>query len=120
MSQAPRKLLQALEARENDLRERIAEHRDALEVAVHAHEPAGDGADKAFGRAYAEVEQDLIVRSLKELAEIAAVRDRLDNGTHGKCVDCAEPILPARLEVNPSAPRCATCQARHEKLSGGI
>jgi DnaK suppressor protein len=40
------------------------------------------------------------------------------NGTYGQCIECGEPIAPARLEVNPTARRCAECQARHEKASG--
>jgi len=117
MPQASRKLLDTLERREQNLREKIAERRDALEVAANPPDPAGDIADKAFGRSRAEVEHDLIEMSLKELAGIAAARERVANGTYGECIDCGEPIAPARLEVNPTARRCAECQALHEKTS---
>jgi RNA polymerase-binding transcription factor DksA len=117
MPQAARKLLNALEQRERALRAKIAERRDALDVAARPPDPAGDVADKAFGRARAEVEHDLIEMSLKELAGIAAARERVANGTYGECIDCGEPIAPARLEVNPTARRCAACQAQHEKTS---
>jgi len=117
MPQASRKLLDTLDARERSLRSRIAERRDALDVAARPPDPAGDVADKAFGRARAEVEHDLIEMSLKELAGIAAARERVANGTYGECIDCGEPIAPARLEVNPTARRCAACQAQHEKTS---
>jgi DnaK suppressor protein len=117
MAQTHRKFLTALEARERALREKIAERRDALEDAARPADPAGDIADKAFERSRAEVEHDLIERSLRELAEIAAVRERLANGTYGECIECGEPIAPARLAVNPTARRCADCQARHERLS---
>jgi RNA polymerase-binding transcription factor DksA len=117
MPRTPRNLLDALEQRERSLREKIAERRDALELAARAPDPAGDVADVAFGRSRAEVEQDLIEISLRELAAIAAVRERLANGTYGECIECGEPIAPARLEVNPTARRCAECQARHEKVS---
>jgi len=117
MPQASRKLLDALERREQNLREKIAERRDALDVAARPPDPAGDIADKAFSRSRAEVEHDLIEISLRELAGIAAARERLANGTYGECTECGEPIAPARLEVNPTARRCAECQARHEKVS---
>ncbi len=117
MAQTHRKFLAVLDERERALREKIAERRDALEDAARPDDPAGDIADKAFERSQAEVEHDLIERSLRELAEIAAVRERLANGTYGECIECGEPIAPARLEVNPTARRCADCQARHEKLS---
>jgi RNA polymerase-binding transcription factor DksA len=110
-------LLESLERRERELQRKIAGHRDALDDASHPADPAGDVADKAFDRSRAEVEHDLIEMSLQELAEIAALRERLANGTYGNCIQCGEPIAPARLEVNPTARRCAECQSRHEKLS---
>jgi RNA polymerase-binding transcription factor DksA len=117
MPQAQRNLLEALERRERDLKQKIAGHRDALDDASHPADPAGDLADKAFDRSRAEVEHDLIEMSLQELAEIAALRERLANGTYGGCIKCGEPIPHARLRVNPTARRCAECQARHERLS---
>lgn len=120
MPQLSRKLLEALDQRERSLKEKIAERRDALEDASRPADPAGDVADKAFERTCAEVEHDLIEMSLQELAEIAALRERLANGTYGECIECGEPIPPARLEVNPIARRCAACQAQHEKLTGTL
>lgn len=114
------KLEQVLDQRERSLRAKIAERRDALEDASRPADPAGDVADKAFERTRAEVEHDLIEMSLQELAEIAALRERLANGTYGECIECGEPIPPARLEVNPTARRCAACQVRYEKLSGAL
>ncbi|HJS38720.1 MAG TPA: TraR/DksA family transcriptional regulator [Burkholderiales bacterium] len=118
MAQPSRKLLESLDERERALRDKIAERRDALDVAARVPDPAGDDADKAFGRVRAEVEHDLIEMSLKELAGIAAARERVANGTYGECIDCGEPIAAARLAVNPTARRCAACQALHEKTSG--
>lgn len=117
MAKPSRNILATLEARERAVRDRIAEHREALEDASHPADPVGDIADKAFDRSRAEVEHDLIELSLRELREIAAVRERLANGTYGECIDCGEPIAPARLEAYPTARRCADCQSRHEKLS---
>ena len=115
-----RKLEEALDQRERSLRDKIAERRDALEDASRPADPAGDIADKAFERTRAEVDHDLIEMSLRELAEIAALRKRLANGTYGECIECGESIPAARLEVNPTARRCAACQARHEKLGGTL
>ena len=33
----------------------------------------------------------------------------------GLCVDCRDPIPPARLAARPDAARCAPCQAVHER-----
>jgi RNA polymerase-binding transcription factor DksA len=120
MAKPARRILEALEARERSVRDKIAERRDALEDASRPADPAGDVADKAFARTRAEVEHDLIEMSLQELAEIAALRERVANGTYGECIECGEPIPAARLEVNPTARRCAACQARHEKLTGTL
>jgi phage/conjugal plasmid C-4 type zinc finger TraR family protein len=35
-----------------------------------------------------------------------------------ECVECGEPIEPARLTAMPKAIRCLDCQARHERLYG--
>ena len=117
MAQVSRKLLDVFAERERTLRDKIAERRDALDVAARPPDPAGDVADKAFCRSRAEVEHDLIELSMRELAEIEAARQRVANGTYGECIECGEPIAPARLEVKPTARRCAQCQARHEKVS---
>ncbi|MGH8687638.1 MAG: TraR/DksA family transcriptional regulator [Burkholderiales bacterium] len=112
-----RKLLEALEQKERSLREKIAGYRDALDNDARPLDPPGDVADKAFGRARAEVEQDLIEISLRELADVAVARTRVANGTYGECIECGEAIAPARLAVNPTARRCAGCQARRERES---
>ena len=117
-SNATGKLLEELDARERDLRERIAERRDAHEPGAEALNPAGDVDDKAFDRSLAEVEQDLTERSLRELEEIALVRARVSSGTYGECADCGAAIAPARLEVNPTAVRCAACQTSRETGAG--
>lgn len=44
-----------------------------------------------------------------ELARIAAALKRMDEGNYGLCVVCDEPIVPGRLEVNPTATRCIRC-----------
>ncbi len=113
-----RRLIEVLDAREHSLRERIAERRAALESAAAAPDPAGDAGDIAFDHTRAEVEHDLIERSLRELGQIAAVRSRIAAGSYGECLDCMEPIDPARLEINPLARRCTACQEIFERRGG--
>jgi RNA polymerase-binding transcription factor DksA len=112
-----RALLAALDRREQELREQIARRRGTLDDEGLSAEPTGDDADRAFTRDRATVENDLIELHLRELAQIEAARRRAAEGTYGLCADCGEPILLGRLEVYPTARRCAACQARHEKLS---
>lgn len=116
MARTSRKLIAVLEARERELRERIAERREALEAASRVPDPTDDAADAAFGRTRAEVEHDLIELSLKELTGIAAARERVHAGTYGECLDCGQPIAKARLQAAPAALRCASCQSQRERL----
>ena len=43
------------------------------------------------------------------LAEVEAALSRLDDGTYGWCVRCAEPIGVARLHVAPRTRFCIDC-----------
>jgi RNA polymerase-binding transcription factor DksA len=75
----------------------------------------GDGADFAGARIRAGIESELMDRHLRDLAALDAARARVEAGTYGICVECAEPIGFERLRLNPAAPRCAGCQAMREK-----
>jgi DnaK suppressor protein len=112
----PSGLLAALDARERDLRALIAQRRSALDDQDSTSEPAGDEADRAFGRVRSAIENDLIDLHLRELTQIEAARERAAEGRYGLCADCGEPIPRARLEANPTALRCADCQGRRERL----
>ncbi|RLB11362.1 MAG: TraR/DksA family transcriptional regulator [Deltaproteobacteria bacterium] len=52
----------------------------------------------------------------KEVEQIDAAIERIDNGEYGICIDCGDWITPARLEALPYALRCKECQERIEKL----
>ena len=111
-----RALLAALDEREHELRGLVAERREALDDQGIAAEPAGDEADRAFGRVRSAIENDLLDLHLRELARIEAARAKAADGSYGMCADCGEPIPFGRLQANPTALRCAACQGRREKL----
>lgn len=46
---------------------------------------------------------------------LAAALDRLSDGEYGTCVECGEPIAPARLRVMPEVETCVRCQDRLER-----
>ncbi len=54
-------------------------------------------------------------RDAAEIADIDAALTRLDDGVYGICIDCDSPIPAARLQVQPAAARCITCQEKFEK-----
>jgi RNA polymerase-binding transcription factor DksA len=62
-------------------------------------------------------EMDLTVyqREVSQLNDIAAARERIRQGTFGMCIDCEAPVGIQRLEAYPTAKRCLSCQALHEK-----
>ena len=56
-------------------------------------------------------------RDFDELQLVEAALQRLDQGAYGDCLSCGEPIALPRLQVQPSAPRCAACQAAFEHVA---
>ena len=51
-----------------------------------------------------------------ELAELELALLRLEAGTYGVCVDCAEVIPQSRLKARPEAQRCMACQEKIELI----
>lgn len=43
---------------------------------------------------------------------------RIEDGTYGVCMDCAEDIPRKRLEAVPGALRCVPCQGRQDQRHG--
>jgi DnaK suppressor protein len=76
-----------------------------------------DQKDQATSRQLSSLEQVRERRELEELAQVEAALQRLDLGAYGDCADCGEPIPLQRLLVQPSALRCAACQAAHETIA---
>jgi DnaK suppressor protein len=56
---------------------------------------------------------------LERVNRLSAALDRLNEGEYGVCVECAEPIAPARLEAVPEVQTCVRCQAGLERLGRG-
>jgi len=53
---------------------------------------------------------------LGRVNRLSAALDRLNEGDYGVCVECAEPIAPARLDALPEVQTCVRCQAGLERL----
>jgi RNA polymerase-binding protein DksA len=109
-------LLQALERRERDLLSSIAEERRRTNAEDYEQLAGvvGDEADRAFVETSVDIETERVERQIKELREIEAARERVAQGTFGKCIDCECPIEYERLRIYPPAVRCAECQTLHE------
>ncbi|NBD23158.1 TraR/DksA C4-type zinc finger protein [Paenibacillus glycinis] len=73
------------------------------ELSAYDNHP-GDLGTETFER-----ERDMAIdeRLRQRLEEVEAARERLANGTYGRCETCGEPIPFERLRAMPAAARCA-------------
>jgi DnaK suppressor protein len=74
--------------------------------------------DWAVADSLAELDIAGLRHALKDLAEVDAALGRMRDGSYGECIDCGEPIAPARLSAYPTATRCLECQQTHEARPG--
>jgi RNA polymerase-binding protein DksA len=74
--------------------------------------------DWAVADQLAELDIAGVRHALRELMDVDAALARMRGGTYGECVDCGEPIAPARLAAYPTATRCIECQEAHEARPG--
>jgi len=73
-----------------------------------------DIAERSVATLLVDVDLAEITRDVQELREVELAMRRLQEGSYGLCLDCEEPIDPARLQSLPSAVRCQSCQQRFE------
>lgn len=111
----------------NELRARLEQERDnrlaqverlRTEAADDAwNQPKPDETDQGSEAVERERLRSLAERSHDDLQAIEAALKRMDEGTYGICVDCGEPIAPARLNARPEAATCVACQQRRRHQS---
>ena len=92
-----------------NLREEGLDQEEAGQVGDLSHLPQhqADQGSEVFER---EKDMAILEHLERELAEIEAALQRLDEGTYGVDEVTGEPIAPDRLEALPWAPRCIDCQ----------
>jgi DnaK suppressor protein len=74
-----------------------------------------DMADAASNAYNADILMSLSDNDLTLLKEIDGALDKLASGSYGVCEDCEEPITEKRLEANPVARYCISCQRMAEQ-----
>lgn len=89
--------------------------RSSQETHVRIAEQTRDAEDDAFSNLIVDVNLAEIDRDAAELRRIDAALRRLASGTYGACADCGRLIPLARLEAEPTAVRCVSCQELHER-----
>jgi DnaK suppressor protein len=77
---------------------------------------AKDGGDRGLAELKGSTAYSLIKLKLEEIETIEEALQRVENKKYGRCRDCSRWIRPARLQVQPVAVRCRSCQEKREKL----
>ncbi|HEY7902098.1 MAG TPA: TraR/DksA family transcriptional regulator [Casimicrobiaceae bacterium] len=96
-----------------EIREQFADHDDPKVMALRNR--LEDTDDWAVADEWAALDIAQVSRDVRELAAVEVALTRIADGSYGVCVDCGQPIAPARLAVSPSAARCIACQERLER-----
>ena len=90
-----------------------SERHSAIAGTVH------DLSDESFTELSTALSNASLGRKADALREIDEALQRLHTHSYGLCLDCGQPIAPARLRADPTAKRCLACQQRHEDPQGG-
>ena len=73
-----------------------------------------DSAELAIADVIGDVYLAEIERDVCELRDVESALKRINAGTYGICIDCAQAVDPMRLDLNPHAARCLPCQENVE------
>lgn len=116
MAETPRALFQEIKAQLED-RLRVLQDKERNRRAILRDEenrPIGDDADKMNANQALSIEAKLADVELAEIASIKEALLRLDLGEFGVCLDCEDPISPARLRAVPTTRLCITCKEKND------
>jgi DnaK suppressor protein len=80
------------------------------------NKPFADEVDEIVANEEREIRFGTRELLVDRVNRITAALDRLRSGEYGTCVECGEPIAPARLRVMPEVETCVRCQDRIERL----
>ena len=116
-SEQTRLLRQRLQQRYDEIRNEI---RDILTRTEEQHfiDLAGlvhDSGEESVADLITDIGIATVDRHVTELRAIEAALQRINMGSYATCSDCGTDIGFARLNSNPAAERCVTCQSHREK-----
>jgi DnaK suppressor protein len=104
-------------------RKRLEEMRDGLDRTVkvlRGEHPLARGGSAEAGDAGANLteadrNEAAVQAALDQRTEVVAALARVDNGSYGQCVECAQPVPEPRLEARPATSRCVPCQSKRDR-----
>ncbi|HVL77014.1 MAG TPA: TraR/DksA family transcriptional regulator [Noviherbaspirillum sp.] len=115
-----REIKRMLDEREQELRADLErESGQKREVTDHAPEVPDPG-DASFVSLALDLGNAEMTRDFVELRAIGAARARIEDGSYGECSVCGVEIPYARLQVQPTAERCAPCQEIFERTHADV
>jgi DnaK suppressor protein len=74
-----------------------------------------DPEDMSVQETERDVQLDVVNRRSGRLTAIDEALARIADGSFGRCVECDQPISPARLDADPAVALCIECQRLHEE-----
>ena len=89
---------------------------DEVLGAIGDNSPFADEVDEIQANESRELELATRTLLVERVNRLAAALERLSEGEYGVCVECGEPIAPARLRALPEVQTCVRCQDRIERL----
>jgi DnaK suppressor protein len=108
-------LQERLELRQHELDARLSRQLGGGSRAAHARDVLQQDGDDAPQRAAdREIELALGDAELRELGAVSQALKRLQQPDFGYCTDCGSAIAFDRLQAEPWALRCVTCESARE------
>ena len=112
-----RRIRERLEARRREL---LVRYKDTLDHAeAELDDDSSDLVDVANDQWDARVLAAMSERDALALENIVTALHRLDTGSYGRCIRCADKISSARLRALPEVGHCAACATFAEKRQRG-
>ena len=108
-------LRKTLEQREQALRDDIRREMNLKEDYAQVASEAPDPGDASFADLSVDLGNAAVSRDLTELRAVQNAYTRMESGSYGECLECGYDIPFERLQVQPTAERCAPCQDMYEK-----
>lgn len=116
---ALRTLERDLQQRLHDIHVRLHQLHPRASAEIAADVRRTDLCDSAQATGVLEAQTMSVERLTLAAQQIAATLERIADGTYGRCLECDEPIPPARLKAIPTATLCVSCQSAAERRMHG-
>jgi RNA polymerase-binding protein DksA len=97
-----------------EVNEALADSSNQHRIDLLNSEP-GDSGDEAMANALADINVATVDHHVRDVRDIKAALQRIEDGSFGSCIDCGDEIAVERLRAYPTAKRCLQCQEKRER-----